>query len=271
MKIKKSSLAIYLIILLTLPNTTHAFINLFKPTTAYFKIDNFRWIERENNNALILRETGHIPGLGIEAKHTVYKELSLTSTFEVFSGEITYDGQTQDGTPCKTKTIYKGFQAETNATLWSADYNKTFFGGPSVGIGYRSWSRNITSTEQATGYTENWSTIYLKIGPSFKIKQDNQNILYFDIGAKLSLSNTNEIDLATLGLPKVNLKPGYKTSYFAKLSFKSHNTKTMLYYEKISFRKSNTEIVENNIGEYIGIHQPLSYADIYGINIGIQI
>nr|HOO91461.1 autotransporter domain-containing protein [Syntrophales bacterium] len=234
----------------------------------YVKIESFEWKEYSTGGSQLMKESGPIYTLGASTKVNFANSLTCKGRGELFFGNIDYDGQTWGGTPVETDTDYSGFRIET-------DVGKIFMISdrsslePFVGFGWKSWLRDLQSTETAAGYAvgyeETWSIVYARLGMRGDHVFSKQLKLFAEAGFNLPVYNENVVDLNGLS---VTIEPGKEVSLFAEAGITWKNLKTSIFYEGVRFSKSDLEFIESG-GDTYGIYQPESEADMFGISIGI--
>jgi hypothetical protein len=226
----------------------------------YAKAEYFEWKEFDGGSKL-LEESGPIFGIGVSAKGTIYKSITLKGRGELFWGSVDYDGQTQVGTPVDTDTDYAGFKIEVDGG-WKFLVKGESSLEPFAGLGMRQWNRDIKGTNFASGVEEDWTTIYARLGIRGDHVYPNTLKVFAEAALKLPFDNENEADLNQFD---VTLEPGNKASFFAELGLKWKKFKSSIYYEGMRFSKSDTEFAGG-----FRVFQPKSEADIFGINAGIS-
>ncbi len=230
----------------------------------YVKVESFTWKEYSDGGSQLLKESGPISTLGISTKTDFANSLTLKAKGELFIGSVDYDGQTQAGTPLKTDTDYSGFRIE-------ADMGKIFMVAeksslePFAGLGWKSWLRDLQSSNTAIGYEETWSIVYARLGVRGDHVFSKQLKLFAEAGLNLPIYNENVVDL---GGVDITIEPGKEASLFAEAGLKWKNLKASIFYEGMRFSKSGLEFIEVG-GDIYGFYQPESKADIFGVHIGI--
>ncbi len=222
----------------------------------YLQVHSFTWKEFTNGNEL-LEESGPIYALGGMAM-LENNSLTFRARGELFAGSITYDGQTQGGTPVETDTDYVGLKLEGDAG-WKKRVEDKASIEPFVGIGVRIWDRDIQGTDNATGVNEKWSSIYARLGLRGDSALSDKLTVFAEGGVKFPVYNTNRVDLHD-----VTLEPKRKASGFAEVGLKWKRLKASVFYEGLRFDESDVE----PIGGGLGVFQPESKADIFGLNVG---
>ncbi|MGW8272984.1 MAG: autotransporter outer membrane beta-barrel domain-containing protein [Thermodesulfovibrionales bacterium] len=269
MKIQQALLIVVMSLVLALPAVSAEFEH-----DLYGQVQSFTWNEYEGGREL-LEEDGTLFGLGYAGRYTFMGFLTVRPRGEIFGGEIDYDGQTQDGTPASTDTEYAGIKTEGDVGFRWGDPRKATV-EPFVGLGWRYWQRDIQDTVIdggngipifVSGVTENWSTLYGRLGVRGDIALSEKVRIFLEGTVKLSIDNQEEAeDVCTdYGCYDVDLEPGERVSYYAELGLKAAMFKVTAFYEGLRFSKSDPETIPGAI-----VWQPESEADIYGINLGVS-
>ena len=218
----------------------------------YGNVQSFTWKEFQNGDQL-LKESGPIFGIGAAAKWTVVNQLTLKLNGEFFIGSIDYDGQTQSGIPVETDTDYDGFIFQGDMG-WEFVIGENLSIEPFAGYGVRRWDRDIQSTNIATGYKEEWTSYYARLGVRGEHAYNDQFGVFTEAGIRIPTDTENKVDALN-----VTLEPGDKNSFFAEIGCKWKSLKASVFYDSMRF--SDSDVVR-------GYLQPESEADIYGLDIG---
>lgn len=110
---------------------------------------NFDYQEFDDTGKLLDKEFGVIPGVGISLSHTQERWL-LAGDFSYHMGDVTYDGQTNDGIQLSTITNQRIADISFRAESWQ----KRSFGRDYalyLGAGYHLWERDIQATISPSG------------------------------------------------------------------------------------------------------------------------
>jgi len=122
---------------------------------------DFDYKEYDNGERLD-HEHGTLYGLagGVQAGR---EALLLEGEFSWFGNDVNYDGQTQAGTPVRTRTDERILDGQARAGWRFRRQDKLqyqLYGG----LGYRDWQRDITATPTATGVKETYTWWYALLG-----------------------------------------------------------------------------------------------------------
>ena len=244
----------------------------------YPSFQYFTWEEFSGGRRL-LKEEGPLFGIGGSARLDLYrKSLMLTLRGEVFGGDVDYDGQTQPASnpafserPLSTDVVYFGTKLESDVG-WRMMTEAGSF-EPFAGLGYRWWLRAIQDSTANTnqnppqaftvgGYTEWWHSLYTRLGLRWDCKASDDLSLFAEGGGKYPFLNWNIADFPGTG--GVTIKPEPRWSGFAEVGFRYGRFRPAIFYE--GFRYGQSPVVP--IGGGVGLFQPQSDSDIFGINLG---
>jgi len=238
----------------------------------YGLAESFTWREFDDAGAQLLKESGPRYGLGVAYAHEFPIHLTLRPRIELSGGAVDYDGRTQAGVPVATTTNYFGIKAEMDLggriKLWPGAVFEPF-----AGIGIRSWSRDIKDGTAANGtlaigYTEQWSTIYGRLGFRGEQSLGQKNNLFMLAGVKLPVYTENYINDANISYGAITLKPGNKPSLFAEAGVKLNIFKISAFYDSMRFKKSPIVMVYDPYWGVVGYYQPKSESDMIGVKVG---
>lgn|GEM_PF-598270 len=230
----------------------------------YTKVQEFTWKEFYGGSRL-LEESGLLYSLAGELEFPV-RRFAVWGRGEAFGGSIDYRGQTWGGEPVRTDANYFGLKGEGDLG-WRALESRQARLIPFAGLGYWWWLRDLESTGEATGYLENWSSLYLRLGG----RGDYQPLfaasllrLFAQAALILPLYNENRAYLGEVGLRDVSLHPGRRPSLSAEAGLRLHRVRVSVFYQGLRFSKSRAVTVE----EGLAVLQPRSRADLWGVAVG---
>ncbi len=241
----------------------------------YGLIESFTWREFDDAGGQLLKESGPRFGVGGAYAHEFPNHMTLKPRVELNGGSVDYDGQTNAIPPeaVSTTTNYFGFKFELDLggkIRPSQDFVLEPFGG----IGIRSWARDIEDGNTAdgspvSGYTENWTTFYGRLGVRGEQSLGENNKIFLEAGVKLPIYTENYIDDDNVSYESITLEPGNKPSLFAEAGVKLQRFRISAFYDSMRFKKSSTVVVYDPYsGFYVGYYQPESEADMLGVRIG---
>ncbi len=228
----------------------------------FVDLSDFYWDEHYNSEKL-LEETGSTFGIGVAYKGIAGQRSTadgyrltyggrLSSNF----GQVDYDGQTQSGTPAQTDVDYSGMTLEGHLGWLCKTSKNWLFIEPNLGLAFSTWSRDLQSTDTATGYKENWTNIYGRTGLTFAIPFKPNYMFSFSAGALFPLYVENEVNGIELEPEAFHLTP------YANLAFEYKRFTIELFYESFLFGESDMKIMGNAY-----VLQPESYTSKMGLRL----
>ena len=232
---------------------------------------------KEDLNApLKSTESGWLPGAYLTYTYQKKMNFYTKAHLEYLSGDITFDGTTQGGTPVSfTDSSQKLFKLE-----WDLGYTFNIGGAfqltPYVGYGYRYWQRGKTKiTPTYRSYEEEYSWSYVPVG----IRAD------YAINSQLSVGGTMAVNIMFNGKMKAKLSQvvaglndpdfdlGNKTGFYTELPITYKITRNWAivgtpWYEYSAIGQSdNANITFGNT--VIGYaYEPASKTHQYGFRLG---
>lgn len=239
-------------------------------TNIYFISELFEWQEFVHHDRL-LKETGPRFGLGLNRDVRFYNDhLIFKPRMEIIGGQVDYEGATQSHVPLKSDTDYYDGKAEFDLGWRYVSLKKSSI-EPFVGAGLRGWYRKIhdaTASDRvtrATGYPEEWYSIYLRYGLRGDLALTEKTSLFVDAGGKFPVYNRNKAHFDESGLgPDVTFEPGKQPSWFAEAGVQYKPFRASIYYDGMRFSKSDNEHSRGAI-----YYQPETEANMYGIRIAM--
>lgn len=234
----------------------------------YGLAESFTWREFDDAGAQLLKESGPRYGVGVAYAHEFPIHLTLRPRIELSGGAVDYNGRTQAGVPVATTTNYFGIKLEMDMGSRFRPW-QSFVIEPFAGLGIKSWSRDIKDGTAANGtlalgYTEQWSTMYGRLGFRGEQSLGQKNNLFLLAGVKLPVSTENYINDANVSSQAITLKPGNKPSLFAEAGVQLHRVKISAFYDSMRFKKSPVVWTSATAG----FLQPRSESDMVGVRIG---
>ena len=231
---------------------------------AYALVESFTWEEFAEGERL-LKESGPLFGIGGSAQFQVYRQLTLKGRLELFGGQVNYNGETWEGDPVTTDANYFGTKSEVDAG-WEFLFRETLSLEPFGGLGWRYWLRDLEDTHEASGYLEEWNSLYARVGARGDYRFTPRFKVFAEASLKLPFYNENRAHLSDVGLEDVTVRPGNKPSFYAEMGLKYSVLRLAVFYEGLRFSKSDVVHADHDIGVY----QPESSADIFGLNVGVS-
>jgi hypothetical protein len=245
------------------------------------RLESFNWKEYGAGGVRNVKESGVLYGLEGAALLELYRpNLLLKLDGKLFGSVVDYQGHTQlDNThpnlserPVNTDVTYLG--SDIFADIGWSFPRESFSVEPFAGLGYRWWLRDLQdSTAQDTnnvpfatsGYTEQWQSVYGKLGARARYLCANRITLFTEAGAKYPFYTQNSVDF--VGIGSVTVRPGARWSGFAETGIGYRQLRFSLSYE--GFRYSQSPFVPVTLSNGAGfVYQPKSSSDIFGLNVG---
>ncbi len=220
---------------------------------------HFDYEEYDDAGSSLNRETGLIPGISF----------NLTGNdnllrFQLFDGNVNYDGQTQLGTP---------HQTTTDETIYRLDYRHTFSTGFSpaktsyyLGINYQIWDRSILPDNGVSGLYEQYRWWSAEVGLISTLQQYNNDTLNFELGLSYTFNGTILVDLTPFGSgePVLDLgdRPGARIAFVYQKMLSTNQALTFtLEHRHWEFGKSNLETITTGAWAGSTILEPESRSD----------
>lgn len=256
---------------------------MFLPTAAWSEADNnyfslgvsvqdFGYKEFNDQDVLLDREDGPVAGLVMEFGQ---KKAAASSVFrfEFMDGVVTYDGQTQGGTPLTTRSKERianlqalfRFKMDAESLL-----EKTLI----VGFGYREWRRTIRPTNITIGLTEIYRWPYMTLGGAATLWRSGSRSVGVDARWLRPIHPSMAVDLA--GYDGVSLALGAKNS--ARISFPvrlasetQQRWAVTPYWESWRLgRSADRVLTSGGVATTTTVHEPRSETNIFGITLTLQ-
>ena len=271
---KKLIITLYLFISFPLMAESSGSVDKAEITFGASLLD-FTYKEFDDNNVLLDREDGLIPGfiLGYrQNKNNLFTELS----FSYHATDIQYDGQTQSGIPVKTRSdadildlsFKVGSQYQTENKYQYELY---------AGLGYHLWQRNIRSTATVLGIFEEYDWFYFLLGAKLPLLKTVDSRLDFDIQYARMMKANIFVQLSSLGADDVNLRLGkkniYRFSFPWRMIMKNSSVWVIEpYYEFWEIGKSETKPVTiGGIPTPFVVWEPRSETNNVGVNLKLVV
>lgn len=157
-----------------------------------FDATRFYYREFDDSDAVLNTEKGWIPGLVVSGTlnwDTWYSEIN----YQYNSGKVTYDGQTQTGTPVTTDTEEDIVDLNLLAGRYFGD-NTAYRSALYAGLGYYYWQRNILPLPTVAGLLETYEWSYAFVGGRLSLLNSNDRGLFIDARLRRMLDATMEVD-----------------------------------------------------------------------------
>lgn len=270
---KKILTGVLLWMFLVFPAVVHADGSSFSIGLSYFYFDYKEDLALPSKST----ESGWLPGVYLSLDHKV-KSATYTRLYASYSsGDITYDGATQTGTPIK----YSDSNQKFIRLEWDLGYNfparDDFSVIPYTGVGFSYWQRGqprVTSTY--TSYEEDYYWGYLPLGLKFDYRINNKwsigstLAVHFMFGGKMKArwSQVTTIDDAEYDLGN---KPAYYADIPITYKFAEHWAVELTpWYMYSQIGQSNTVTLTSGSSVVGTSYEPASDTHQYGVNLGIN-
>lgn len=235
---------------------------------------SFDYAEYDDSHKFLDGETGFIPG--VIANYKINHGIYYSEWHARLHGNIIdYDGQTQGGTPLKTKS---------DALIIDTHYKYGAYQGLQqnhavyVGLGFRYWMRNIRPGQDingnpVAGLLEHYYWFYSMLGYTSDFVIKNKYNMGVDI--RLTRMMQAKMDVNFLGYKnydntQVNLGDRTGLRIALPVTFKNEKQPLTLsvYYEMIDIgRSNNVRVTSNGVPTAIVIYEPRSETR----NIGLEL
>jgi hypothetical protein len=166
-------LALILFIFLPIKSTD---ANTFEVTpTLYF----FNYQEFDQNNSLLNKEEGLIPGVKLSYGNVAEKD-SLKFDASFYGGNVDYDGTTQLGMPHQTETN----EQLVRLGISYFQHEETHYPGQLfVGLHYWYWDRDILTRNGVQGLHEQYTWYETEVGLKFNSPEVEQSRYWLEVSA----------------------------------------------------------------------------------------
>jgi hypothetical protein len=203
--------------------------------------------------------------------------LTLKGRFELFGGDVDYDGETLPPVvePVKTDVVYIGSRQEIDLG-YRFHYDAVRL-EPFLGAGFRWGLRDLRSSTTASGrassgYTEAWQTVSGRFGLRGRYQVPAGVEIFAEGGAKYPFYTGNSIDFtgylvqndpSTKWSQTATFHPGSRWSGFGETGVTYRHVRITLFYEGFRFAPSAFKLVGPKY-----YFQPESSSDIIGLRLG---
>jgi len=217
-------------------------------------IKNFHYTEYAEDNSILNRESGSVPGLGAKFNHSLsFVEFEINA--DVYAGLIDYDGQTQGGTPYKTQTdtvisdigLLARFQLVPQQHFITVSYGNDL------------WRRDILPNNGILGLYETYRWSTMKMGYEYRQRSGSHLIIFATEYLQHSNSemkiNFDGINPATIPLKDAagwQGRIGYVYEFYNKWLLS-----IQYQYQQWSSERSENVLIDSQFGQVL-IHEPRS-------------
>ncbi len=244
----------------------------------YFAVDSFLWKEFDEDGTRLVKESGPLFGVGFSYQAVYQNDLIFTPAIELFGGRVDYEGQACSITTgiCIASTSnvrYFGVKLDGDLGMRFGEPGDLSV-EPFVGIGLRSWLRDIADGMAAdgsptAGYSEEWFTLNGRVGIRAAGGFGRGNQVFVQGGVKLPIYNSSTAYLSDIGFTNdTTVEPGKKLSFFAETGVRVDRLQASMFYESLRFSKSNVDqtmsIFDARPRFFL---QPKSSMDLYGVKL----
>lgn len=271
----KKTILFGLILITCIPNILHA--DDFAPFKNTIKVSaeasGFYWDEHNNGDKL-LDEKGVIYGTGVifngitranPKDESDRVRLTYGGELKLYFGTVDYDGHTQAGDPVTTEVDYSGLTLEGHLGWLIKTNSPHWFVSPELALGFSAWSRDLNSTSDARGYTENWTNLYSRAGLGFIFPLNDDLQLGVSGGANIPIRVTNSVDLEGYGDIDLSPEASHITPY-CTIAFDYKRVGVSFYYDSFFFGESNKVHKAENY-----FLQPESYTYKAGVQLTFRV
>jgi hypothetical protein len=229
--------------------------------------------EFNDYDVLLDREDGLLPGLTMEFGQQ-WQSLTASLRFEVIDGVAYYDGQTQGGSPLKTRS-------DERIVMLSAllryplqllpEFRPTFI----AGLGYREWRRSIRATSTSTSLYEVYRWPYWTLGAAANLWR--QNAWSFGIEAYWLRPWRPAMVVTPLGYDRVRLDLGARSSARIGLPIswnsasQQRRTVTLYWQSWRLARSADKTLTSGGVITTGTAYEPRSVTNMFGISLTLQL
>ena len=227
---------------------------------------HFDYTEFDTNDTLLDREQGWLPGIKLKLNHQLSDDYLISISSAYYQGTVTYDGQTQSGTPHITDT-------DTQLFRLGARFQANIYSDIDLFIGTRlhQWIRDIKDKNSISGITETYRWEEYSIGLNANIFIRKNDALNIDIAYLLTRYADMKADLSRIdaGTTVLNLGDGDGARLKLEWSRKSSNERfygLSIFVESWDFGRSNTRFTQGGATNLL-ITEPKSETRNTGLEI----
>ncbi|MEK6749430.1 MAG: hypothetical protein AABY83_09520 [Pseudomonadota bacterium] len=229
----------------------------------YLRPEYFIWEEyADAAGTRLLQETGARVRVGFNFASQQMTRLGDPTNWNidvsVFNGTVQYDGATMAGIPLTTSTEYNGANATLSSEIRIADSQK-LAADFILSVMGDIWSRQIVSTANATGYTENYTIVTATGGVRILPALNSKKQIAVELGLRYPIYTQEDVSVVN-----ITLNPTPAFGYYGKLDlanlvpFKQRSVGLALTYDLIRFDQSPPAY---------GYIQPMSKMQLIGLQI----
>lgn len=236
-------------------------------------VQDFGYKEFDDQDVLLDREDGPMPGFVMEAGSN-WQDVSGTLRFELFSGLVKYDGQTQSGIPLTTDTDERitKFEALLRFDVKAlADNDGVFI----AGLGHREWRRDIRATNITSGLFEVYRWKYLTVGGAVTFLRREKWSGEVDVRWLWPIAPTMSLNLTGFDAVTLNLKSRSSARVGFNFRFVTDAGQKWAispYWESWNLGRSNdARLTVSGAPTALTVHEPRSETNVGGVAVTVRL
>ncbi|MBI9073242.1 MAG: hypothetical protein JEY94_16685 [Melioribacteraceae bacterium] len=234
--------------------------------TFYAGLRSFYWEEYNDQGASIIEDEGFLfcPGVSATVFFSENIPFYIYTKGNIYLGTVDYSGFLQDTNgdveDYNSETAYFGTEIMLNfGYLFKTADNFAIY--PEAGFIYHYWSRDIDNGGQY-GYDEEYQSVSINFGFNSKVIISENSDLNMRLLGTYPIVIMESIDLASRdqgGPADIELEPGADLGILGEIGINVYGIHAGFYFNLTNYLKSD---------EDQGYHQPESYREDIGINLG---
>ena len=236
-------------------------------------VQDFGYKEFSENNVLLDREDGLMPGLVLEIGKS-QQDVSGIFHFELFDGLVDYAGQTQSGIPLITKTEERitVFEALLHIKVKALAQNSVAI---NAGLGHREWRRDIRATNISNSLFEVYSWKYFTAGAELVAWRHGRWSIGLDMRWLRPIKPTMSVDI--LGFDEVTLDLKSHNSARINIPVKYEANDGMLwvvtpYWESWQMgRSEGRNLSVNGVPTASTVFEPRNETSNFGMTVSVRL
>lgn len=234
---------------------------------------DFGYKEFNDQNALLDREDGFMPGLEIEIGNE-WQDMAGVFRYELFDGQVDYDGQTQLGVPITTRTDERVTNVEVlfRYNVKSLSKNNVKL---TIGLGDRIWRRDILATNITSGLSEIYRWKYFTVGGEAIVWQRGKWSAGIDVRLLRTIRPTMTLDLVGFDAATLNLGSRNSARINFPLQFTDGTGRQWMftpYWESWRLgRSADQYLISGGVPTTAIVYEPRSETNIAGVTISLRL
>jgi hypothetical protein len=236
-------------------------------------VQDFGYKEFNDQNVLIDREDGLMPGLLVEIGNK-WQDVAGIFRFELFDGLVDYDGQTNSGIPLKTRTDERVTNIEVLLRYAVKSFAKNNV-NLSVGLGDHKWRRDILATNITSGLLEIYHWKYFTVGGAADFWQRGKWSAGIDIRLLRPIQPTMSLDLNGYDAATLNLESRNSVRLNFPLHFVDGTRRQWTftpYWESWRLgRSADLRLTSGGVPTSTIAHEPRSETNNVGVTISLRL